>query len=103
MNSCPPGQLGVRVRDEPAADRSGYRKLAALWALQTGLLRRVTETVVPVELLSAILTPPAPPATPEPAPVVPAVEPTPEPAAPAVPSEIEAPAVPAEEEPGPRP
>lgn len=36
--------------------------LAALWALQTGLLRRAVEVVVPVELLSSIVTPPAPPA-----------------------------------------
>lgn len=34
--------------------------LAALWALQTGLLRRAVEVVVPVELLSSIVTPPAP-------------------------------------------
>lgn len=34
--------------------------LAALWALQTGLLRRAVEVVVPVELLSSIVPPPAP-------------------------------------------
>ncbi len=49
--------------------------VAALWALQSGLLRRAAEVVVPVELLSAILTPPAPPAPPAP--------PTPRPKAPA--------------------
>lgn len=40
--------------------------VAALWALQTGLLRRAAEIVVPVELLSAILSPPEAPAPPAP-------------------------------------
>lgn len=40
--------------------------VAALWALQTGLLRRAVEVIVPVELLSQIITPPAiTPATPK--------------------------------------
>ena len=34
--------------------------LAALWALQTGLLRRAVEIIVPAEMLSEIVTPPAP-------------------------------------------
>ncbi|MGA8392541.1 MAG: energy transducer TonB, partial [Burkholderiaceae bacterium] len=34
--------------------------IAALWALQSGLLRRVAEVVVPVEILSDLITPPAP-------------------------------------------
>lgn len=34
--------------------------VAALWALQTGLLRRAVELVVPAEVLSEIVTPPAP-------------------------------------------
>jgi len=42
--------------------------LAALWALQTGLLRRAVQLVVPVQVLSEVITPPAPkPATPPPA------------------------------------
>ena len=52
--------------------------LAALWALQTGLLRRAAEVVIPVEILAEIITPPAPverppevkPPPPEPKPVV---------------------------------
>lgn len=54
--------------------------VAALWALQAGLLRRTAEVVVPVELLSVIVetprveAPPAPPAPPPPRP-----EPKPEP------------------------
>ena len=42
--------------------------LAALWALHTGLLRRLVETVVPVALLSDMVTPPAPRADTPPAP-----------------------------------
>ena len=42
--------------------------VAFLWALQTGLLRRAAEVVVPVELLSVIITPPAPEAPPVPQP-----------------------------------
>jgi protein TonB len=44
--------------------------VAFLWALQTGLLRRAAEVIVPVELLSAIITPPAPEAAPVPQPKV---------------------------------
>jgi len=36
----------------------------ALWALQAGLVRAVTEVVLPVEIMSRIITPPAPVATP---------------------------------------
>lgn len=43
----------------------------ALWALQTGLLRRAVEVVVPVEMLSEIITPPAP----KPEPPKPVVQP----------------------------
>jgi protein TonB len=52
--------------------------VAALWALQSGLLRRAVETVVPVELLSVLVTPPrteAPPTPPQPQPVQPAPAP----------------------------
>jgi periplasmic protein TonB len=34
---------------------------AALWGLQNGLIRRTAEVVMPVEILSELLTPPAPP------------------------------------------
>lgn len=68
--------------------------VAALWGLQSGLLRRAIETVVPVELLSAVvpapprIEPPAPipqppqprPVRPEPRPVVRQAAPTPPPA-----------------------
>ena len=51
--------------------------VAALWALQSGLLRRAAEVLVPVELLSVLVTPPAPPAPPEPP--AQAAEPPPQP------------------------
>ena len=51
---------------------------AALWALQSGLLRRAAEVVVPVELLSAMVVPPAPRAE-TPPPPTPAVAPVPVP------------------------
>ncbi len=50
--------------------------LAALWALQSGLLHRVAQILVPVELLSDVITPPAPRAD-VPAPPAPAVLPRP--------------------------
>ena len=58
--------------------------LAALWALHSGLLRRLVETVVPVALLSDMVTPPAPRADtpPAPAPSTPAArKPAPRPTA----------------------
>jgi periplasmic protein TonB len=42
--------------------------VAALWALQTGLLRRAVEIVVPVSILSEVVSPPAPRVEPPPAP-----------------------------------
>ena len=46
--------------------------LLILWALQTGLLRRAVEIVVPAELLSQIIEPEVPKALPPPAPPPPA-------------------------------
>jgi protein TonB len=40
---------------------------AALWALQTGLIRRVVEVLVPVQMLSEFIEPPKPRVTPTPA------------------------------------
>ena len=48
--------------------------VAALWALQTGLLRRAVEIIVPAEILSEIITPPAPKVEPPP-PAPPPVKP----------------------------
>ncbi|MCC2633055.1 MAG: TonB family protein [Ramlibacter sp.] len=55
---------------------------AALWALQSGLVRRAVEVVVPVEILSSIVTPPAPvqpPAPPAPPVAAPPSPPPPKP------------------------
>jgi protein TonB len=45
--------------------------VAAIWALQSGLLRRAVEIVVPVAILSDIVTPPMPKSEPVPQPPVP--------------------------------
>jgi periplasmic protein TonB len=42
--------------------------VAALWALQAGLLRRAVEIVIPVQILSELITPPAPKVEPPPTP-----------------------------------
>ena len=56
--------------------------IGALWALQSGLLRKAAEIVIPVEILSQLVEPPkpleAPPAPPAPAPA-PAPAPRPQP------------------------
>ena len=71
---------------------------AALWALQSGLLRRAVEVIVPVEILSSMVTPPAPvmptppappapqPEKPKPRPVVQRPRPAPTPARAPVPA-----------------
>ena len=79
--------------------------VAALWALQTGLLRRAVEVVVPVQVFSEIITRPAPkvetpapvkPPEPVPRPVVPrkAVAPPPAPKLAAAPELAPAPNAP---------
>ncbi|MFZ5565950.1 MAG: energy transducer TonB [Pseudomonadota bacterium] len=84
--------------------------VAVLWALQTGLMRRAVEIIVPGEILSEFISPPAPPApqpqTPAPQPVKqevkPAVKPTPTPPLPAPtpePAPVVAPAAPAPAQP----
>ncbi len=84
--------------------------VAVLWALQAGLMRRAVEIIVPGEILSEFIRPPAPPApqpqAPAPQPVKqevkPAVKPTPTPPLPAPtsePSPVVAPAAPAPTQP----
>ena len=84
--------------------------VAVLWALQTGLMRRAVEIIVPGEILSEFISPPAPPApqpqTPAPQPVrqetQPVVKPTPTPPLPAPtpePAPMVAPAAPAPAQP----
>src|SRR6218665_388225 len=45
--------------------------IAGLWALQSGLLRRAAQIIVPAELLSNFIAPPAPEAAPPPPPPAP--------------------------------
>ena len=77
--------------------------LAALWLLQSGLMQRVVEIIVPVEVLSEFISPPAPvaerlpapPARPKqlPPPVPPQAQPTPpQPVASTEPAPVQAPA-----------
>lgn len=84
--------------------------VAVLWALQTGLMRRAVEIIVPGEILSEFISPPAPPApqpqTPAAQPVKqevkPVVKPTPKPPLPAPtpePAPMVAPAAPAPAQP----
>ncbi|AVT20165.1 energy transducer TonB, partial [Paracidovorax avenae] len=40
--------------------------VAGLWALQSGLVRKAAEIIVPAEVLSEFITPPAPPTPPAP-------------------------------------
>ena len=76
--------------------------VAALWALQTGLLRRAVEVVVPVQVFSEIITPPAPKVE-TPAPVQPP-EPVPQPVVPRKPvAPPPAPKLAAAREPAPAP
>ncbi len=97
--------------------------IAGLWALQTGLLRRAVELVVPVQVIADLIElpqpkveptppPPAPQPTPKPQPVVrqtPRPQPTPLPVAVADPAPsdhapiVPAPAPPAPAEPSPAP
>lgn len=51
--------------------------VAGLWALQSGLLRRAAEIIVPAELLSEFIAPPAPKIAPPPPPVPPPPKPAP--------------------------
>lgn len=55
--------------------------VAAIWALQTGLLRRAADIVIPVQILSEIVTPPAPKVEPEPASPLPPPKPIKQPIA----------------------
>ncbi|QDL37994.1 energy transducer TonB [Rhodoferax sediminis] len=55
--------------------------LAALWALQAGLLHRAAEIVVPVEMLSQLIEPPAPKVDPPKPVVLPAPPPVKQPVA----------------------
>ena len=65
--SPPPTALGVS-RTAVIAGGVVLFHVAALWALQTGLLRRAAEVVIPVEILSELIEPPKPAEPPPPPP-----------------------------------
>lgn len=54
--------------------------VAGIWALQSGLVRKAAEVIVPAEVLSEFIAPPAPPAPPKVTPPPPAPPPPPKPA-----------------------
>ena len=54
--------------------------VAGIWALQSGLLRKAAEVIVPAQLLSEFIAPPAPPSPPKVTPPPPAPPPPPRPA-----------------------
>ena len=69
FSSPPSGPLGLS-RTTVIAGSVILFHVAALWALQSGLIRRAAEVVVPVEILAQIIAPPRP-APPPPPPVPP--------------------------------
>jgi protein TonB len=68
MNRFAPDVPAVRQLNRNVVIASGVVlfHIAALWALQTGLLRRAVEVFVPAEVLSEIITPPVPKMEPPP-------------------------------------
>lgn len=72
--SPPPSVLGLS-RNAVIAGGVVLFHVAALWALQSGLLRRAAEVVVPVEILSEFIEPPKPKELPPPPPPPPAPKP----------------------------
>lgn len=71
----PPGRLTAPAASRPALSRNAAIALAVvllhigfIWALQSGLLLRAAELVVPAEVLSQFVDPPAPKVAPAPPP-----------------------------------
>jgi protein TonB len=67
FSSPPPSVLGLS-RNAVIAGGVVLFHVAALWALQSGLLRRAAEVVIPVEILSEFIEPPKPAEPPPPPP-----------------------------------
>lgn len=80
LNDVSPPQAGMN-RNFVIASSVLVLHVAALWALQTGLLRRAIEIVVPVEILSQMIEPPIPKVEPPP--------PAPKPAEPVKPTVVQ--------------
>ncbi len=69
------GSSGGLSRNAVIAGSVVLLHVAGLWALQSGLLRRTAEVIIPAEVLSEFVTPPAPPRPPAPPPPKPAPPP----------------------------
>ena len=65
--SSPPSALGLS-RNAVIAGSVVLFHVAALWALQSGLIRKAAEVVIPVEILSEFIEPPKPKEPPPPPP-----------------------------------
>ena len=65
--SSPPSALGLS-RNAIIAGSVVLFHVAALWALQSGLIRKAAEVVIPVEILSEFIEPPKPKEPPPPPP-----------------------------------
>lgn len=59
FSSSPPTTLGLS-RNALIAGSVVLFHVAALWALQSGLIRKAAEVVIPVEILSEFIEPPKP-------------------------------------------
>jgi protein TonB len=77
FSSPPPSVLGLS-RNAVIAGGVVLFHVAALWALQSGLLRRAAEVVIPVEILSEFIEPPKPKEVPPPPPPPPPQAPKPQ-------------------------
>lgn len=71
FSSPPSGPLGLS-RTTVIAGGVILFHVAALWALQSGLIRRAAEVVIPVEIMAQIIAPPKPAPPPPPPPPPPA-------------------------------
>src|SRR6478752_3580626 len=60
LSASPPSPVRQLNRNLVIAGSVVLFHIAALWALQRGLLRRAVEIVVPVSILSEVVTPPLP-------------------------------------------
>lgn len=90
MSSDRYGSPGGLSRNAVIAGSVVVLHVAGLWALQSGLVRKTAEIIIPAEVLSEFIAPPAPPAPPVP-PAPPPPKPAPAPPKPVAPKPRPAP------------
>ncbi|WP_312301987.1 energy transducer TonB [Diaphorobacter nitroreducens] len=90
MSSDRYGSPGGLSRNAAIAGSVVVLHVAGLWALQSGLVRKTAEIIIPAEVLSEFIAPPAPPAPPVP-PAPPPPKPAPAPPKPVAPKPRPAP------------